>query len=142
YIQYKGLISVLPYKYFTGGRNKMFEINTVEEFKEKIVEGFVLVYFYTTWCGPCKMITQDIKELSKEIDDIKFIQVNADQFLDITKLCEVSTIPTLLFMKDGKNIEKKVGFTPKQEIQEFIEASKLASQMEAEEEVLEKDALN
>ena len=115
----------------------MFEINTVEEFKEKIVEGFVLVYFYTTWCGPCKMITQDIKELSKEIDDIKFIQ-----FLDITKLCEVSTIPTLLFMKDGKNIEKKVGFTPKQEIQEFIEASKLASQMEAEEEVLEKDALN
>ncbi|WP_283749162.1 thioredoxin family protein [Bacillus cereus] len=120
----------------------MFEISTVEEFKEKIVEGFVLVYFYTTWCGPCKMITQDIKELSKEIDDIKFIQVNADQFLDITKLCEVSTIPTLLFMKDGKNIEKKVGFTPKQEIQEFIEASKLASQMEAEEEVLEKDALN
>ena len=45
-------------------------------------------------------------------------------------------------MKDGKNIEKKAGFTPKQEIQEFIEASKLASQMEAEEEVLEKDALN
>ncbi|PGC48740.1 thioredoxin [Bacillus toyonensis] len=118
----------------------MFEINTVEEFKEKIVEGFVLAYFYTTWCGPCKMIKQDIKELSKEIDDIKFLQVNADQFTDITKLCEVSTIPTLLFMKDGQNLEKKVGFTSKQEIQEFIADSKLANQMKAEEEVLEKDA--
>lgn len=99
----------------------MLEVTSKEQFTEEIKEGFVLVDIYAHWCGPCKMISPALEELSKEFTDVKFVKVNADELKDVADEYGVMSIPTLLFFKDGKVIGKKVGFQPKEVIAEWID---------------------
>ncbi len=82
-----------------------------DSFQKEVLEqkGVVFVDFYAEWCGPCKMTSPILEELSGEMKDIKFVKVDVDQNPDLASLYSVFSIPTFLVFKDGKAINQFVG---------------------------------
>lgn len=93
------------------------------EFEEKVLknERLTLVDFYADWCGPCKMISPIILELSKEMEDVDFFKINVDNAEDISRKYGVMSIPTLLVFKNGEVIKTSVGMKSKEEIKELLD---------------------
>lgn len=85
-----------------------------EDFNEEIKNGVVLVDFYADWCGPCRMISPIVEELSNEIDSLKVIKVNVDEREDVAKVYGIMSIPTLILFRDGQMEKKQLGFVPKE----------------------------
>lgn len=80
-------------------------------------EGVAVVDFFATWCGPCKMLEPVFQEVGSELQGkAKFVKVDIDQSLDIARQYNVSSVPTVLVMKDGKPVEVLVGFMPKENL--------------------------
>lgn len=92
-----------------------------ENFKEEIKEGTVLVDFYATWCGPCKMMHPVIDQIEKENENLKVIKIDVDQHEDLAREYGVMSIPTILLMKNGEIKEKNIGFTPKETLTKWLE---------------------
>ncbi|HSQ87448.1 thioredoxin [Romboutsia sp.] len=77
----------------------------------------VVVDFFATWCGPCKMLAPVFEELGKEMDSqAEFVKVDIDQSLDIALKYNVSTVPTMMIFKNGEVVDKIIGFVPKENI--------------------------
>lgn len=77
----------------------------------------VIVDFWATWCGPCKMIAPTIEELSNTLDGkAKVGKVNVDEEMELAVEYKIEVIPTLLFFKDGKVMKKTTGVMTKEEI--------------------------
>lgn len=94
---------------------------TNETFKEVIKTGVVVVDFYADWCGPCKMLTPILEQLSEEMEDVHFYKVNVDLDKKLALSYDILSIPVLLLFKDGQLVGKTQGFSPKPMIKEFIE---------------------
>lgn len=82
--------------------------------------GLVLVEFYADWCGPCKILSPIIEQLSGEIDGVKFMKVNVDNERDFAIENRVSSIPTLVLYNNGAEVARRVGFAPKETLQKWI----------------------
>lgn len=91
-----------------------------KEFNEKIKEGKVLVDCYATWCGPCKMLSPIIDEVSNEVKNYTFYKLDVDENENIAEEYGIMSIPTLLIFEDGKLKEKTVGFKTKEELLEIL----------------------
>lgn len=89
-------------------------------FNEIIKNNVVLADFFADWCGPCKMLSPIIEELSNEMSDVNFVKVNIDESNEIASSYGIMSIPTLILFKNGKMINKIVGFTSKEELKKFI----------------------
>lgn len=77
----------------------------------------VLLDFWAAWCGPCKMVSPIIDEVAKETaGSAKVGKINVDEQPELAQEFKVMSIPTLVVMKDGKVVEKKIGVQPKQAI--------------------------
>ncbi len=77
----------------------------------------VIVDFWAEWCGPCKMLTPILEELSNEMkNEINVVKVNLDENQDLALKYSIRSIPTLLLFKEGNLIDTKVGLLPKNEI--------------------------
>ena len=77
----------------------------------------VIVDFWAEWCGPCKMLTPILEELSNEMKkEINIVKVNLDENQDLAMKYSIRSIPTLLLFKEGNLIDTKVGLLPKSEI--------------------------
>jgi len=86
------------------------------------VEGAVLVDFWAVWCGPCQAIAPVIDELAVEYQGkLKVCKVNTDENQDLAGQYQIMGIPTLLFFKDGKQVDKIVGAASKKNIKEKID---------------------
>lgn len=85
-----------------------------EDFNEEIKNGLVLVDFYADWCGPCRMISPIVEEISNEVSDLKVIKVNVDEREDVAKVYGIMSIPTLILFRDGQLEKKQLGFVPKE----------------------------
>lgn len=83
-------------------------------------KGVVVVDFWATWCGPCKMIAPIIEQLANEIPEVKFAKVEVDENPSATSKYKISSIPTIMIFKDGAVVETVVGFRPKQELEQAI----------------------
>ncbi len=105
--------------------NIMAQTLTDNNFKSEILEknGVALIDFWAEWCGPCRMITPIIEELSSEYKDKATIgKVNVDDNAEVTMEYGVRSIPTLLFFKDGKLVDRHVGATSKKVLTDKLEA--------------------
>lgn len=91
-----------------------------QEFDELIKNDKVLVDFFATWCGPCKMIGPNIEKLAQENDDATVIKVDVDQHPEIAAVYGVQTIPTLIAFKNGNIVNQKIGFMPYPDILAMI----------------------
>lgn len=81
----------------------------------------VLVDFWATWCGPCKMIAPIVKEIADEYDGKILVgKVNVDEEPDLTMQYNVSSIPTLMVFKNGQLVNKAVGYREKDEILKML----------------------
>ena len=101
----------------------MIMLDTADFEKEVMAEkGLVLVDFYADWCMPCKMLSPILEELSEEIDDVKIVKVNTDKTQELASSFGIMSIPTLLFVKDGKVIDTLVGMRPKEELERVIKS--------------------
>lgn len=76
----------------------------------------VLLDFWASWCGPCRMVGPLVEEIADERPDIKVGKVNVDEQPELAAQFGVMSIPTLVVMRDGKIINKAVGARPKQQI--------------------------
>ena len=89
----------------------------VAERKEK-----VLIDFWASWCGPCRMVSPIVDEIAEESPaGVKVCKVNVDEQPELAQQFQVMSIPTLLVMKDGKPVASSVGARPKQFIVKMIE---------------------
>ncbi|MBE6062702.1 MAG: thioredoxin [Clostridium butyricum] len=97
-------------------------VNSVE-FKEEIKSGVVLVDFFATWCGPCKMLAPVLEQVSEEMaGKATVIKVDIDQCPDLADKFEIVSVPTMMVFKDNKKVDMLVGFLPKDRITQVIES--------------------
>lgn len=97
---------------------------TDANFQETVLENEKLsvIDFWAPWCGPCKMVGPIIDELSKEYDGkVSIGKVNVDDNPEISQKYGVRNIPTILFIKDGELVDKKVGAVPKHVLNKMIQ---------------------
>ena len=66
----------------------------------------VVVDFYATWCGPCKMIAPQVEAMDKEMDDVVFLKVDVDEAEDVAQEYNITAMPTFVYLKDGKKVSK------------------------------------
>ena len=81
----------------------------------------VLVDFYATWCGPCKMLAPILEEVNEQISENTLIaKLDIDNALDIAKQFGVMSVPTMIIFKNGKEIDRLVGLRQKTQILEVL----------------------
>jgi len=81
----------------------------------------VLVDFWAEWCGPCRVIAPILKDLARDYQDkIKIVKVNVDLEPDLAMQFNVSSIPTLLFFKNGQLVKQQIGAVPRQALEKII----------------------
>ena len=93
---------------------------TKDNFEKEVVESSkpVLVDFWATWCGPCKMLAPTVSEIADEYEGkVKVCKLDVDQAMDIAMSYGVASIPTLILFKDGEIVKKSVGVISKTEIE-------------------------
>ncbi|MBP5483666.1 MAG: thioredoxin [Bacteroidales bacterium] len=84
----------------------------------------VVVDFWATWCGPCRMLSPILDEVEAEMpNDITVVKVNVDDADEIAAQYRIMSIPTLLFFKNGKVVDKTVGAMPKNALVDKIKAN-------------------
>lgn len=91
-------------------------------FNDAIASGVSLVDCWADWCGPCRMLAPIIDELSEEMDQVNFYKLDVDENQEIPAQFGIRSIPTMLIAKDGKVIDALIGFQPKENIKQAIEA--------------------
>jgi thioredoxin 1 len=100
------------------------EVNAVE-FKEQMKEGLVLVDFFSTTCGPCKMLSFVLKDVDKAFENkLKILQIDFDQNKDVMAEYQVTGYPTLILFKDGNEVKRLQGLQQKPAIIKMVEENK------------------
>lgn len=92
------------------------------EFEATIANGVVLVDFFATWCGPCKMLTPVLEELSNELaGKMEIVKVDVDQSSNLAMRFGIMSVPTMLIFKNGEAVGTLQGYTPKQQLLEKLQ---------------------
>lgn len=89
-----------------------------EQLKEELKEGKVLVDFYATWCGPCKMMLPTIDALAE--DGHKIVKIDIDEVKEVIDAFDVMSVPTFLVFEDGKPTKRVTGFVPKELLEDMM----------------------
>ena len=95
---------------------------TKNNFQEEVInsEKPVLLDFWASWCGPCRMVSPIVDEIAQERPDVKVCKVNVEEQRELAAAFKVMSIPTLVVMKGGKIINRALGARPKEQILELL----------------------
>ncbi|EOH85855.1 thioredoxin [Enterococcus villorum] len=101
----------------------MSQVVTDTTFNEETDKGLVLIDFWATWCGPCRMQAPILDQLSEEYDEDEFriVKMDVDENPQTPQQFGIMSIPTLLLKKDGQVVEKAVGVHSKEQLRQMIE---------------------
>ncbi|CAI2012749.1 hypothetical protein SEUBUCD646_0G04580 [Saccharomyces eubayanus] len=90
------------------------QLKSASEYDNALASGdkLVVVDFFATWCGPCKMIAPMIEKFAEHYSDASFYKLDVDEVSDVAQKAEVSSMPTLVFYKGGKEVTRVVGANP------------------------------
>lgn len=101
----------------------MLNIKSKEEFVELSKEGLLVVDFYADWCGPCRMLAPVMEELAAEFENkAKFAKLNVDNVDEVASAFRIMSIPCVVFIKDGKEVNRIVGYRPKKDFELVLES--------------------
>jgi len=91
---------------------------TKENFENEVMKSDkpVLIDFWASWCGPCRMVSPIVDEIAEEVTDKKVGKINVDEQPELAKAFSIVSIPTLIVVKDGKVVNTSVGVKPKDAI--------------------------
>ena len=97
-------------------------VNSLEEFNEKIAKGRVLVDFFATWCGPCKMLAPILEEIDErnEAGDLLIVKVDVDEVGVVAAKYGIQSIPTLILFEDGQAKKSTLGYMQKPQLLNFL----------------------
>lgn len=80
----------------------------------------VLLDFWATWCGPCRMVAPIVEQIANDRDDIVVGKINVDEEMELAVRFKIISIPTLIVMKGGKEAAKAIGYCPREEIDALL----------------------
>ena len=91
---------------------------TKNNFQEEVINSKkpVLLDFWASWCGPCRMVSPIVDEIAEERSDVKVCKVNVEEQRELAAAFKVMSIPTLVVMKEGKIVNRAMGARPKDQI--------------------------
>ncbi len=95
---------------------------TTNEFENEVLNSneTVLVDFFATWCGPCKMLAPVLEQFEKEHEDIKIVKIDVDEETPLAIKYGVMSIPTLILFKNGENVAQTLGYQTKEQLENFV----------------------
>lgn len=98
---------------------------TKDNFNQEVMnsEKTVLIDFWANWCGPCRMLSPVVDEIAAETPGVKICKVNVDEEPELSQAFQVSSIPMLAVVKNGKLVNKAVGVRPKAAIKQMLNVS-------------------
>ena len=127
------IIAVLGFIYYSANKmhnakkvptSKKIKVLDNKNFKNVIARGVVLVDFWAPWCGPCQTIAPVLNEIAEtESEKVTVAKVNVDNQQQIASKLKVKSIPTLVMFKDGKEINRFVGYKPKRFLMKQVDSA-------------------
>ena len=90
----------------------------------EVKDTLVVIDFWASWCGPCKMLAPIFEKIAGEMTDVKFCKVNVDEEPDLARDFKISSIPTLIFVKNGEVVDMGIGYMPESDLRAKIESNK------------------
>lgn len=97
-------------------------IITEKNFEDEVMKSDrpVLLDFWATWCGPCRMLAPEVNEIADEHPEIKVGKINVDEEPGLANAFQISSIPTLVLMKGGRPAKTSVGYISKEDIENLL----------------------
>ena len=95
---------------------------TKDNFQQEVLESSkpVLLDFWATWCMPCRMLSPILDEIAEETDEFKICKINVDEEGELAMQFKVMSIPTLVVMKNGVEVERSLGVIPKDDVLDLM----------------------
>lgn len=99
----------------------LIHIENEKDFEEVIAKGKVVVDFYATWCGPCRMLAPILESIAEQRSDLVIAKLDVDQVSQIASRYSIASIPTLLFFNDGTLVHEQIGFMSEKQLLHTID---------------------
>ena len=96
---------------------EIIHLENEEQFNDLIKEDKILLDFFATWCGPCRMLGPVLEKVESKI---KVVKVDTDEFEDLAREYGVMSIPTLVLLEKGKEVKRNIGFIDKNNLEKFL----------------------